>query len=105
MGKGFSNGRFPASDVLRLHKKPGTHGEFHVAAVFATKKGQDLPVRWKGFEIIDGDLDDVRFTDPTGVIVGLRAKGDAIKDETGFVIQTAICPKATQGCRPDSWSR
>ena len=77
----------------------------NVAAVFATKKGQDLPVRWKGFKIIDGDLDDVRFTDPTGVIVGLRAKGDAIKDETGFVIQTAICPKATQGCRPDSWSR
>ena len=59
----------------------------NVAAVFATKKGQDLPVRWKGFEIIDGDLDDVRFTDPAGVIVGLRAKGDAIKDETGFVIQ------------------
>ena len=72
----------------------------NVAAVFAVKRGQDLPKTWKGFEVIDGDLDDVRFTDPTGVIVGLRAKGEALKDKTGFVIQAEICPKVTQGCRP-----
>ena len=37
--------------------------------------------------MIDGDVSDVRFNDPKGVIVGLRAKGDAKKDTSGFVIQ------------------
>jgi hypothetical protein len=35
---------------------------------------------------VDGDKDDLRFLDPQGVIVGLKAKGDAKHDDTGFVI-------------------
>lgn len=38
------------------------------------------------YEVIDGDQDDLRFLDPKGVIVGLKAKGDARKDTSGFVI-------------------
>lgn len=37
-------------------------------------------------EVIDGDKTDMRFTDPSGVIVGLYAKGPAKRDRTGFVI-------------------
>jgi hypothetical protein len=39
--------------------------------------------------VIDGDKTDLRFTDPTPCIVGLRAKGRATKAETDnpFVIQ------------------
>ena len=59
----------------------------NVAAVFSTKKGEALPKTYKGYEVIDGDLHDVRYKDKQGVVVGLRAKGDARKDQSGFVIQ------------------
>jgi len=59
----------------------------NVAVVFDTPKGKALPDEWKGFEVIDGDEHDFRPLDPTGVVVGLRAKGDAIGDDTGFVQQ------------------
>jgi hypothetical protein len=58
----------------------------NVAAVFAIKKGQPLPDTWYGAPVIDGDETDLRFLDPPGVVVGLRAKGSAIKDTSGFVI-------------------
>ena len=36
---------------------------------------------YKGFQVIDGDQSDLRFLDPdSGVIVGLRAKGEARND-------------------------
>jgi hypothetical protein len=35
---------------------------------------------------VDGDLHDLRFLDPKGKIVALKAKGDAKKDVSGFVI-------------------
>jgi hypothetical protein len=38
--------------------------------------------------VFDGDDTDLRFLDPTGVIVGLKAKGRARKDTSGFVIRT-----------------
>ena len=66
----------------------------NVAAVFAVKRGGDLPawhaVGGRVAQVIDGDATDLRFTDPRGergVIVGLRAKGRAIQDRTGFVRQ------------------
>jgi hypothetical protein len=59
---------------------------FNVAAVFNTKKGFDLPSHYNGFEVIDGDKHDLRFLDSKRVIVGLRAKGPARQDKSGFVI-------------------
>lgn len=51
-----------------------------VAVVFDTRKGQPLPAEWvapwgDAYPVIDGDAHDLRFLDPAGVIVGLRAKG------------------------------
>ena len=60
---------------------------FNVAVVFDTKKGKDLPVKWKGWDVIDGDETDVRFLDARGSIIGLRAKGSAKKDTSGFVVK------------------
>jgi len=54
----------------------------NVAAVFH----KILPTNYKGFEVIDGDKTDLRYFDPSGIIVGLIAKGRAKKDKTGFVI-------------------
>lgn len=57
----------------------------NIAAVF---KGPTLPETWKGLPVIDGTLHDMRFLDPSGVIVGLLPKGAAKKDTSGFVINT-----------------
>lgn len=60
----------------------------NVAIVFSTKRGAPLPRMWAGRKVIDGDMHDLRFLDPKGgVIVGLRAKGRARTDTTGFVVQ------------------
>lgn len=44
-----------------------------------------FPPTWNGRTLIDGDLTDLRFLDPPAVYVGLRAKGKAKTDGTGFV--------------------
>lgn len=56
-----------------------------VAMPFATARGKDLPAKWQGFTVIDGDLSDERRLDPKGVIVGLRAKGHEWKRPGGNV--------------------
>jgi hypothetical protein len=53
-----------------------TRGE-NVTVVFDTRRGHDLPSEWRGVRVVDGDRSDARYEDPRGVIVGLRAKGDA----------------------------
>ena len=54
----------------------------NVAVVF-----RELPESYLGMPVISGDEDDLRFLDPPRYIVGLRAKGRAKKDTTGFVVQ------------------
>lgn len=57
-----------------------------VAVVFDLKAfGGKLPTEWRGVEVIDGDTHDLRFLDPSGVIVGLKAKGDA-RRANNFVV-------------------
>ncbi len=63
------------------------HGA-NVAVVFDVKKGQPLPAEWHGYKVHDGDISDLRFKDEFGVI-GVRAKGRAREDCTGFVVQSA----------------
>lgn len=53
---------------------------YNVAAVFF-----DVPSKFIGFEVINGDNHDLRFLDKKGVVVGLTAKGKAKKDTSGFV--------------------
>lgn len=71
----------------------------NVAIVFNTKKGAPLPTKWNGFSVWDGDDTDTRFMDPRaggtskGIVIGLRAKGDAKKDKTGFVVNASDSAK------------
>jgi hypothetical protein len=58
---------------------------YNVATVFGVKKTAPLPLSYLGMPVFNGDESDLRFLDPTGVIVGLYAKGPAKKDTTGFV--------------------
>jgi hypothetical protein len=50
------------------------------------------------FPVIDGDLSDLLFKNPSPVVVvGLRAKGFAKDDDTGFVVQVnQYNPKQTE---------
>jgi hypothetical protein len=53
----------------------------NVAVVFRN----GLPATWNGYPVVDGDVTDVRYMDPRGVVVGLKAKGKALTDMSGFV--------------------
>lgn len=55
----------------------------NVAVVF-----DQLPETYLGKPVIDGDETDLRFLDPKGVIVGLKAKGKGKRDNSGFVVKT-----------------
>lgn len=52
---------------------------FNIAVVFDVKKKQSLPKTFRGFEVIDGDLSDFRPEDKKGVVLGLRFKSIANK--------------------------
>jgi len=58
----------------------------NVAVVFDSKV---LPKSYLGVPVINGDEHDVRFIDPTPCVVGLYAKGDGKKDESGFVVSAS----------------
>jgi len=64
----------------------------NVAVVFDTRKDEKLPDFFKGRPVIDADKHDRRFEDAPGTIPGLRAKGAAIGDTSGFVVQTQNNP-------------
>ena len=64
--------------VIALCKSGG-----NVAVVFRER----LPETWLGFEVLNGDDNDLRFQDTPGCIVGLVEKGLAKKDQTGFVVE------------------
>lgn len=110
----FSLSENNLGDALHFLSRGG-----NVAVVFDTKKGHPLPEAWHGFNVIDGDVTDVRFKDgqkygsaaggrreniatlengssnasngiaslkQSGVVIGLRAKGEARGTEVnGFV--------------------
>jgi hypothetical protein len=54
----------------------------NVAAVFSS----DLPKTYKGIKVVDGDKSDLEMLKHKNVILGLKAKGKARKDTSGFVI-------------------
>lgn len=73
----FSRSEINESDCIKVLLDGG-----NIAAVFSG----ELPQFYKGFPVIDGDKTDLRYFDPSGVIVGLKAKGKAKKDLSNFVI-------------------
>jgi hypothetical protein len=55
-----------------------------MAVVFKDKK--NIPDKFMGLNVVNGDNSDIRHLDNKGVIVALYAKGKAKKDDTGFVV-------------------
>lgn len=63
-----------AIDVLRMGG--------NVAVVF----NGAFPSVWNGYPVVSGDENDLRFLDPKGCVIALKAKGKAKKDVSGFVV-------------------
>jgi hypothetical protein len=89
-------GKHPANYSLTFSRAESNHSDVdrvlaaggNVAAVFAVKP-HALPLQYAGLAVVDGDRDDLRFLDPSGVIVGLSAKGRGKRDTSGFVLAVA----------------
>jgi hypothetical protein len=77
---------FSKNEMNDLDCKIALERGYNVAVVFNTKKGLSLPPFWNDYPVYDGDDTDVRFYDPDNHVIGLRAKGMAKKDNSGFVI-------------------
>ena len=69
-------------DKLLIQFCPISYGRALLLCVFRNQ----LPERWQGKRVVNGDESDLRFNDPQGCIVGLVEKGRAKKDESGFVL-------------------
>jgi hypothetical protein len=107
----YAKGYFPANYSLTFSRSEDNrrqvrqviHAGGNVAAVYSgerfdrftwSKSGiaraiaHPMPERYfpDGPRIFNGDDSDARFLDPSGVVVALRAKGDARGDTSGFVI-------------------
>jgi hypothetical protein len=73
---------FSKSETNDKEVKEALNLGINVAAVFK----DNLPQKYKGVKVIDGDLSDLEMLKHKNIILGLKAKGDAKKDTTGFVI-------------------
>ena len=71
---------FSAADGNDADVQKAVAQGMNVAAVF-----DRLPEEYMGREVIDADEHDLRFLDAKNVIAGLKAKGRAKKDTSGFV--------------------
>ena len=72
-----------ANARYREFYRPARDNGMNVAVVFRTP---EFPKSFLGMPVVDGDESDVRPFDPQGVVVGLKAKGKAKHDRSGFVI-------------------
>ena len=88
----YLNGELPPNYYLTYSRSEETEDEEihdlcnkggNVAIVFR----DHLPSEWQGIKVIDGDINDLRVLEEYSKIVGLKAKGLAKKDETGFVLE------------------
>ena len=73
---------FSKSEINQKETNEALNLGINVAAVFSS----DLPKTYKGVKVVDGDKTDLEMIKHKKVILGLKAKGKARKDKSGFVI-------------------
>ena len=87
----FLKGELPKNYHLTFSLNEANHSQGdqilkkggNVAIVFR----KELPKKYKGFKVVNGDIHDLRFLEKNkNVVVGLYAKGLAKKDASGFVV-------------------
>jgi hypothetical protein len=100
----FVNGEYPSNYYLTFSRSEtnqqaalgfldrGCNATVVFNVKYSSTSKRPLPDTWNGYPVIDGDLTDLRFLDPRGVVVGLRAKGLARRAENqvnGFVVKVS----------------
>ena len=80
---------FSAADGNDADVEQAVKQGMNIAMVFDA-----LPDTYMGKTVINADEHDLRFLDPKGVIAGLKAKGRAKKDTSGFVRKTIMLATA-----------
>ena len=76
--------------TTELEMKQAISNGMNVAVVFEgtlPEEYLDNPNTEGKFKVVDGDLTDLRFLDEYPRIIGLKAKGDAKGDTSGFVVK------------------
>jgi hypothetical protein len=76
---------FSAADGNDADVSKAIQQGMNVAVVF-----DKLPETFEGRPVFNADDTDLRFLDPKGVVLGLKAKGRAKKDTSGFVRRTIM---------------
>lgn len=72
-----------ANEKYKGFVKQAKDAGMNIAVVF---RDDNFPRRFLNWKVVNGDKDDLRFLDPKNCIVGLKAKGPAKKDKSGFVV-------------------
>ena len=77
---------FSYSNAITFHKynEIAFKNKQRIAVVF--RYVNDIPMTFKGLNVIGGDNSDVRHIEDNNVIVALYAKGKGKKDNSGFVV-------------------
>jgi len=65
----------------------------NVAMVFDVKNEKDIPAMYKGYKVINGDLTDYRVDDAKGIIVGLKWKRIANRENEKKVLNSCFVVK------------
>lgn len=86
MIKDYKNTRYKLTFSLSETNKPQALEVLKTGGNIAAVFKNNLPQSFEGFEVINGDISDLRYFDPVNVVIGLLAKGPAKKDLSGFVI-------------------
>jgi hypothetical protein len=73
---------FSRSESNAYEVSQAINAGINIAVVF-----DQVPATYMGLTVIDGDQNDLRFMDPKNVVIGLKAKGRAKKDTTGFTVR------------------
>lgn len=72
--------KWSEDDIIRA-----VHGGDNVTVVLNLRRKEAMPTEWNSLPVIDGDVNDARYLDPVGVVVGLRSKGKAFGSDSPFV--------------------
>jgi hypothetical protein len=92
----FLDGGLPPSYHLTFSRSENNEDKCqsvlqHAGNVAIAFRNWPFPATWWGHKVINGDAHDLRFLDPQGgYIVGLKAKGTARKDTSGFVVDASV---------------
>ena len=74
---------FSLSETNQAEAKKAMAQGMNLAVVF-----DEIPRMWQGKPVISGDEDDLRFLDPPGYVIGLKAKGLAVNVQSTFIQRT-----------------